>query len=88
MINGARKGRGEEEFDRGRDISLPPTLYACMALIIFAAFVEQIVSRKLSKNRESRFWWLVDRLIDGRKHYALFQKKVCCRGHFLCNIFS
>lgn len=48
--------------------------YPLLALAFFAAFAEQIIFRNLSKNRKSRFWRLVDQLIDGRRHNLLLQK--------------
>lgn len=45
-----------------------------LLLAFVAAIAEQIIYWQLLKNRNSRFWSLADRFIDGQRHYALLSK--------------
>lgn len=46
-----------------------------LLLAIVVAIIEHIIYRQYSANRRSRFWRLAQKLIDGKRHYFLWNWK-------------
>lgn len=55
--------------------------FPVLACAFVAAIMEQIIFRKARRIRGSRAWKVLEKLIDGQRHYCLLRReKVCCRG--------